>query len=79
MAGRPKFMIMDMFIAGLRAVSQWASSGAYPAAAVGTFLPVADYYLIAYAHAPQHIMVTHEVAAHGTKKIKIPTPGSTSA
>lgn len=56
----------------LRVVSQWALSGAYPAAAVGTFLQVADYYLIAQAHAHQQIVVTHEVVAHGTKKINIP-------
>jgi hypothetical protein len=60
------------FIPSLQAVSQWASSGAYSAAAVGTFLQVADYYLIAQAHAHQHTVVTHEVVAHGTKKFKIP-------
>ena len=59
-------------VPSLQAVSRWASSGAYPAAAVSTFLQVADYYLIAHAHAHQHIVVTHEVVAHGTKKIKIP-------
>ncbi len=59
-------------VPSLREVSQWASSGAYPAAAVSTFLQVADYYLIAHAHAHRHIVVTHEVVAHGTKKIKIP-------
>jgi hypothetical protein len=62
----------SVVIPSLRTVSQWASSGAYPAAAVSTFLQVADYYLIAHAHAYQHVVVTHEVVAHGTKKIKIP-------
>jgi len=72
--GRPGLFLKpdSAIVASLRAVSQWASSGAYPAAAVGTFLQVADYYLVAHAHAHQHIVVTHEVVAHGTKKIKIP-------
>ncbi len=35
-----------------------------------TFLQDADYYLVAHAH--HHVVVTHEVVAHSTKKIKIP-------
>jgi hypothetical protein len=72
--GRPEFFLKpdSAIVPSLQAVSRWASSGAYPAAAVSTFLQVADYYLIAHAHAHQHIVVTHEVVAHGTKKIKIP-------
>jgi len=71
---RPEFFLKpdSAIVPSLQAVSRWVSSGAYPAAAVSTFLQVADYYLIAHAHAHQHIVVTHEVAAHGTKKIKIP-------
>lgn len=71
---RPEFFLKpdSAIVSSLQAVSRWASSGAYPAAAVSTFLQVADYYLIAHAHAHQHIVVTHEVVAHGTKKIKIP-------
>jgi hypothetical protein len=56
----------------LAAVSAWASSGAYEPAAVSTFLQVADYYLIAHAHAHRFTVVTHEVAADTVKKIKIP-------
>ncbi len=37
-----------------------------------TFIQVADYYLVAHAHAHSHVVVTHEVAANSTKKIKIP-------
>lgn len=44
----------------------------YVAAAVSTFLQAADYYLVAQAHAAGHIVVTHEVLADSTRKIKIP-------
>ena len=56
----------------LSAVSKWATSRKYEAAAVSTFLQVADYYLVAFAFAHGHTIVTHEVAASTTKKIKIP-------
>jgi hypothetical protein len=44
----------------------------YEPAAVSTFLQSADYYLIAHALARQAIVVTHEVSARSTKRIKIP-------
>lgn len=44
----------------------------YESAAVSTFLQVADYYLVAHAHAHKFTVVTHEVAAQTAKKIKIP-------
>lgn len=53
-------------------VSSWATTQGYPPAAVSTFLQVADYYLVAYALAHGHTVVTHEVASDTTKKIKIP-------
>lgn len=56
----------------LSSVSAWATSQNYEPAAVNTFLQVADYYLIAHALAHRHTVVTHEVAAASTKKIKIP-------
>lgn len=56
----------------LAAVSAWAGNGAYEPAAVSTFLQVADYYLVAHAHAHAFTVVTHEVAAQTVKKIKIP-------
>ena len=37
-----------------------------------TFLQVADFYLVAYALAGGHVVVTHEVAANSPRKIKIP-------
>ena len=56
----------------LATVSTWASTQAYEAAAVSTFLQVADYYLVAQAHAGEHTVVTHEVPSASTRKIKIP-------
>lgn len=54
------------------AVSTWASGQHYEPAAVSTFLQVADYYLVAQAHAGKHTVVTHEVPSASTRKIKIP-------
>jgi hypothetical protein len=59
-------------VTSLQAVSLWASSQDYDAAAVSTFLDAADYYLVAHAHAYGHVVVTREVVAHTRKKIKIP-------
>ena len=56
----------------LAAVSAWASGQRYEAAAVSTFLQVADYYLVSHAHAGEHTVVTHEVPSASTRKIKIP-------
>ena len=53
-------------------VSQWAQTQNYDPAAVSTFLQIADYYLIAQALAYGFIVVTHEMPAQTTKKIKIP-------
>jgi hypothetical protein len=53
-------------------VSAWAATQGYDQAAVSTFLQVADYYLVAHALAHGHTIVTHEVAAATTKRIKIP-------
>lgn len=56
----------------LAKVSSWASGQNYEPAAVSTFLQVADFYLVAHAQAHGQTVVTHEVAAASTKKIKIP-------
>lgn len=53
-------------------VSAWATSQQYEPTAINTFLQVADYYLIAHALADGHVVVTHEVPANSTKRIKIP-------
>lgn len=54
------------------AVSTWVMGQNYEQTAINTFLQVADYYLIAHALADNFVVVTHEVAASSTKKIKIP-------
>ncbi len=59
-------------VPSLATVSNWASSGGYEPGAVSQFLQVADYYLVAYAHAHGFDIVTHEVPARTVKKIKIP-------
>ncbi|PKN71181.1 MAG: DUF4411 domain-containing protein [Deltaproteobacteria bacterium HGW-Deltaproteobacteria-12] len=53
-------------------VSQWVTHDGYEPAAVNNFLQVADYYLVAFAIAHKHTVVTHEKAAGSKKKIKIP-------
>lgn len=71
--GRGFFLPTDRSIVpSLGVVSTWATSQQYEQAAVSTFLQVADYYLVAHAHAGGHTVVTHEVASASTRKIKIP-------
>jgi hypothetical protein len=58
--------------AALAQVSTWVTGQGYEAAAVNTFLQVADYYLVAHALAHGFVVVTHEVPANSGKKVKIP-------
>jgi hypothetical protein len=60
-------------IASLATGSNWAAGGGFEAGAVSQFLQVADYYLVAQAHARGFVVVSHEVPANSVKKIKIPT------
>jgi len=53
-------------------VSNWAASQNYEPAAVNTFLQVGDYYLVTHALAHEFTIITHEIPANTTKKIKIP-------
>lgn len=62
----------DAVVPALNTVSDWAQSQGYESAAVATFLQVADYWLVAHALAHGYIVVTHEVPADTTRKIKIP-------
>jgi hypothetical protein len=62
----------DAVLPALQTVSNWATSQNYEPAAIATFLQVADYWLIAHALAHEYIVVTHEVPAETTRKIKIP-------
>ena len=62
--------------ASLTEVASWTASQGYNQNAIGTFLSVADYQLVAYAHASGDVIVTHEVASaqFSPKKVKIPEP-----
>ncbi len=59
-------------VASLQATSIWANSAGYDPAAVTGFLQVADYYLVAQALELKYTVVTHEVVANTTRRIKIP-------
>jgi hypothetical protein len=59
-------------VPALGEVSAWATGQGYEAAAVSTFLQVADYWLVAHAKAHAWSVVTHEVPSDGRRKIKIP-------
>ena len=61
----------DAVVPALGTVSDWASGSGYQPAAVVTFLQVADYWLVAHALALDCTVVTHEVPADTTRKIKI--------
>jgi len=56
----------------LQAVSQWVTTQTYTPAALNTFLQIADYYLVARAHAHGDIVVTHEIGGQGRSRVKIP-------
>ena len=53
-------------------VSNWAYSRDYQASAISKFLQCADYWLVAHALAHHCTVVTHEVPADTSQKIKIP-------
>ena len=61
-----------LILPALATVSSWAATQNYEPAAVSTFLQTADFYLVAHALAHRHVVITHEVPAASTKKIKIP-------
>lgn len=62
----------DAVVPALATVSDWAGSAGYQPAAAATFLQIADYWLVAHALAHGYVVVTHEVPADTTRKIKIP-------
>jgi hypothetical protein len=71
--GRPFFIPPDdAVLPALGRVSAWATGNNYEAAAIATFLQVADYWLIAHALAHRCTVVTHEVPSESVRKIKIP-------
>lgn len=71
--GRAFFLAPDdRVLPSLGEVSAWATGQNYEAAAIATFLQVADYWLVAHAKATNCIVVTHEVPSESVRKIKIP-------
>lgn len=57
----------------LMELSAWATAGNFTQAAVAEFLSVADYYLVAYAAAHGHTVVTHEEPqAAARRRVLIP-------
>ena len=56
----------------LAQVSAWVTSQNYNQGAINDFFQLADYYLVAQALAGSHTVVTHEVPATTTRRIKIP-------
>ncbi len=71
--GNTFFLAPDAGMLGsLATASEWVSGQKYRPAAVSAFLQNADYYLIAYALAHGHVVVTHEVPSDGVRAVKIP-------
>lgn len=54
-------------------VSEWVTTQGFKESAVHAFLSKADYFLVAYAKAHGHIIITKEVHSSGKSKVKIPT------
>ncbi|MGH3858578.1 DUF4411 family protein [Actinokineospora sp.] len=48
-------------------LAKWAVTNGYSQASQAEFLDAADYYLVAYAHAHKHIVVTNELPANGKR------------
>jgi len=71
--GEALFLPPDQaMLTALPRVSNWVTSQNYQAAAVNTFLQVADYYLAGRALAHDDVVVTHEVPSQSVAKVKIP-------
>jgi predicted nucleic acid-binding protein len=62
----------EQVFASLAIAGEWARGQRYRPSAVSAFLEDADYYLVAHAHAYNHIVVTHEVPSDGVRQVKIP-------
>lgn len=57
----------------LAIVAEWTNNQYFKPAAISTFFSSADYFLIAYAHALDYIVVTREMPDLNSKKrVKIP-------
>lgn len=71
--GRKFFLPPDeKVLVALQQVSEWVIGQQYAPAAINTFFQVADYYLVAHALGHNQVVVTHEIASDGVRKVKIP-------
>lgn len=70
----PSFFLdeTDDVVESLRLVATWVQGQGYEQSAVAQFLSVADYFLVATAHAGGHSVVSLEVPSAGRAKVKIP-------
>lgn len=59
-------------LGSLAEIADWVRRQRYRGSAVSSFLDDADYYLVAFAHAHGHTVVTHEIPSDGERRIKIP-------
>ena len=66
------FLPTEKAIPAFAIVAQWAQSQKYEAAAVSTFLQIADFTLVATAKSQGYVVVFHEVPSASLKRIKIP-------
>jgi len=62
----------EKLLRSLATVAEWVRRQSYRPAAVTAFLEDPDYYLVSYAHAHQHVVVTHEIPSDGVREVKIP-------
>jgi len=58
----------------LATLSVWIQGQSYRSAAIAEFLDSADYFLIAYALAHGHTVVSHERPSNAVKRVKLPEP-----
>jgi hypothetical protein len=59
-------------LASVAAAVEWTRGQQFRQGAITTFADSADAYLVAHAHAHQHIVVTLEQPSDGVKQVKIP-------
>lgn len=66
----------ESIVSSLGTVAAWAGGGNFEPAAVNIFLQIADYYLVAHAHANGFVVVTHEVAGNSEGRLRSPMRAS---
>jgi hypothetical protein len=62
----------EAVLPSLAALGNWVQGQKFRSSAISAFLEDTDYYLVAYAHAHKHVVVTLEVPSDGVKGVKIP-------